>query len=81
MELVLLWHLPGALQFLVALCFLRGGSRDAKEEVRGWFDPYLAVPELFLTKQHKPEWVNMEQLGNSFFGGSDSLQLTQSDLI
>lgn len=44
-------------------------EQEGKEELRGWFDPYLAVPELFLTKQHKPEWVNMEQLGNIFFLG------------
>lgn len=53
--MVLLWHLLlGALQFLVVLSSLRGGSRYRKEEVRGWFDSYLGVPELFLTKQHKP---------------------------
>lgn len=47
----------------------------------GWFDFYLGAPELVLIKQYKAEWVNMEQLKIFFFLDSDSLQLTQSDLI
>lgn len=53
-------------------CFCWSFAVCAEEEVRGWLHPYLPPPELFLTKQHKLHWGNMEQLGNFnffFFSG------------
>ena len=44
-----------------------GAGKERRQRVGGLIF-YLGAPELFLIKQYKSEWVNMEQLRKIFFG-------------